>query len=299
LHNQFRTSLCQAHGWPDTTLSTCHSTNNGDKRVDTRFQRDVRSLSALLHVLSWVRCNCGAYSYLRIVTWSDTEGHLRIPNKLVKDQFFEKLRALTKAYYADLESFVFNGDIDSLQRALREFTNSLHLSPIDDDRTEPSLKVRVLALLSNFPKIGDDYEIESEHKIYEGKAFKKNNIYMRSKGDLTSRIIELKSVPIHWLEPSHWKKGSKRFTLKTKQEAVEKIARMTPQELLCLPLNLVIQGGWDQKFATVGEYIEAGREQTTSDLDIFERNEGQRPLGYLIWAVGVRTIHVEHITNSE
>lgn len=216
------------------------------------------------------------------MTWSNTDGHLQIPNKLVKNQFFDKLRALTKTYYADLSSFIFDNDIDSLQRALREFTDSLHLSPIDDDGTEPSLKVRVLALFSNFPKIGDDYEVDLEHKIYEGNTFKKNNIYMESKGDLTSRIIELKSVPIHWLEPSHWKKGSKRFILKMKQEAVEKIANMSPQELLCLPLNLGIQSGWDQKFATVGEYIQAGVDQTRNYLDIIETNKRERPQGYLI-----------------
>jgi hypothetical protein len=125
----------------------------------------------------------------------------------VKDQFFERLRALTKAYYADLSSFIFDDDIDSFQRALREFTDSLHLSPIDDDGTKPSLKVRVIALLTNFPKIGDDYEVDSEHRIDDGTDFQKIDIYMESKGDLTSRVIELKSVPIHWLEPSHWKKG--------------------------------------------------------------------------------------------
>jgi hypothetical protein len=153
----------------------------------------------------------------------------------------------------------------------------------------------VIALLTNFPKIGEDYKLDSEHRIDDGTDFRKIDIYMESKGDLASRVIELKSVPIHWLEPSHWKKGSKRFALKTKQETVEKIAKMSPQELLCLPLNLVIQGGWDLKFATVGEYIHAGADQTRNYLDIIETNEGERPLGYLIWAVGIEAIHIEQI----
>jgi hypothetical protein len=80
---------------------------------------------------------------------------------------------------------------------------------------------------------------------------------------------------------------------------VEKIAKMSLQELLCLPLNLGIQDGWSQKYATVGKYITTGREQTNNYFDIFARKERQRPLGYLIWSVGERTIHVEHITNSK
>jgi hypothetical protein len=120
----------------------------------------------------------------------------------MKDQFFERLRALTKAYYTDLSSFLFDDDIASFQRALREFTCSLHLSPIDDG-TEPSLKVRVIALLTNFPKIIDDYDIDSEYRIDDGTNFRKIDVYLESKGDLTSRVIELKSVPIHWLEPSY------------------------------------------------------------------------------------------------
>jgi hypothetical protein len=85
--------------------------------------------------------------------------------------------------------------------------------------------------------------------------------------------------------------------MKTKREVLDKITKMTPQELLCLPLNPAIQGGgWPQKFKTVGEYIEAGREQTNGYLEILERNQGQRPLGYVkIWDVGDTTIFVEQI----
>jgi hypothetical protein len=207
----------------------------------------------------------------------------------VKGQFFEQLRALTKAYSTDLSNFILGNDIASFQRALREFTCSLHLSPIDDDRTEPSLKVRVIALLTNFPKIIENYDVDSEHRIYDGATFRKIDVYMESKGDLTSRVIELKSVPIHWLDPSYWqKKGS--YTLSMKQEAVDKIAKMSPQQLLRLRLNLAMQGdSWKQKFRTVGEYIKADRAQTKGYLDILERNQGRHPLGYVIWSV-LRTL---------
>lgn len=205
---------------------------------------------------------------------------------------------MTEVYHTDLSEFILAYNVDCLEHALEKFTESLCLSPVDDDGTEPSLKVRVIGLLKSFPTLHDDYEIYSEAILPINSncaEFRRMDVYLKSKRDLLCRVFEIKSVPIHWLDPSCWNTGIKRFTLSSKAKAVKEIKDMSADDILRLPLNQNMQSSWSTKFATVGDYIKAGRNQTKRYLDIFETNQEKRPLGYLIWAVGVTSVHVEQV----
>eukprot|EP01124_Arcella_intermedia_P001508 TRINITY_DN10823_c0_g3_i1.p2 TRINITY_DN10823_c0_g3~~TRINITY_DN10823_c0_g3_i1.p2 ORF type:complete len:204 (-),score=28.45 TRINITY_DN10823_c0_g3_i1:32-643(-) len=196
-------------------------------------------------------------------------------------------------HHVDLSRFIYGVEVIYLERALEEFTKSLRLSSFDDDGTGPSLKVRLIALLSSFPKLNTIYEFSSSVAVWDGpKKFKRIDIHMKSLCYLPTRIIEIKSVPMNWLEASPWDPERTWFTLPTKEKAVKEIGTMSPADLMCLPLSQKVQSNWNTKFLTIGDYIEAGRKQVRDYLSLIESED---TLAYLVWAVGVTSIHVEHV----
>lgn len=215
------------------------------------------------------------------------EGHLRIPNKLVKDQFFERLKGLTEAYSLDLSAFFRRSEASSLQKVLRAFSQKYFT--IFDEGTEPSLKARLVALLTTYPS--SKYRQHSEVEFSNGKY--RVDILMESlDSQVKHRVFECKSIPLHWIDPSEFDEDDLN-DFYAQQEVAPIVAKMETDQLLRLRLNSRIQKNWKTKYTTVGEYIEAGQKQMATYLDNIEQEKGERPVGYLVWAVGVVAIHVE------
>lgn len=212
----------------------------------------------------------------------------------MNDQLFERVQSLAKPHTSDISEFIFGYNIWHLRVALRAFTKkTLSLSAARDNAAMCSLKSRLMALLTTYPGIGRNYEILSEHVTRDNRRI---DLYLKSKHkDLKHQVIEFRSVPLDWLDPSHWVPECTQFTLENKKEVAKEIARMPAGELLHLPLNRMLQRSWPVKDSTVEEYVKAGRSRITEYLKDLDKQEQQHTLGYLIWDVG-EAINVERIT---
>jgi hypothetical protein len=101
-------------------------------------------------------------------------------------------------------------------------------------------------------------------------------------------------VPIFWLDPLQFRENNLN-SKSAKQQVAPKVAKMAAKRLLSLQLNVGMQhpNKWPKKYETVAKYIEAGRTQIKNYVHKFEKEKGTRPVGYLVWGVGMVVIHVE------
>jgi len=169
--------------------------------------------------------------YYGVVTWSNVDGRLQIPNKLVKDQFFDRLQALTMVHVKSLFSFFDSNDPSSLQNVLRKFSKE-HFSTIYDVGVEDSLKARLIALLVGYPGISTRFRQSSERKLRGGKY--RADIFMESLNlNDKHQLFEVKSIPLYWLEPSQFG-VSNLNDLFAKEMVAPQVAEMGREKLLKL-----------------------------------------------------------------
>lgn len=221
-----------------------------------------------------------------MVTWADTD-HVRIPNLLVNDQFFQRLQKLTKSYQQDLSYFLNKRNFTSLEGVLRRFTQE-HFSLTMDEGTEPSLKARLIGLLITYPGLESRFKMTSEFSFTGGRL----DLFLKALvSQERSIVFEVKSVPIYWLDPKYF--GEENLNdLYVKQAVSKSVSQMQSEELLKIPLNLTIQKYWKKQYPTVKDYIESGKIQLRDYLQSFKTDD-HHPIGYLVWAVGMVSIQVE------
>jgi len=109
-------------------------------------------------------------------------------------------------------------------------------------------------------------------------------------------VLEVKSIPIYWLNPSTFGKRN-LHSLNTKKEVSIKLSdpNLTYDYFQKLELNQNM--GWikEKKTKLVGDYVEEGRMQLINYLKSIETKIKVRPRGYLVWSVGMVAIHVEEV----
>jgi len=240
--------------------------------------------------------SCSLMHYYGVITHSDATS-VRIPNQVVREQFFFKLSLLTQSFMGDVTHFVYGGDTKALQDALRKF--SANCFSVLDDATEPSLKARLIGLL-HAARIEEDYHLaiasEREFELVDGKEKGKKRVdyfLEPKKTDLTSRLIEVKSVPHYWLDPHQF--NEYKWIPTVNKKVGEQLAKMSEDQLLNLQFNKNIWFVKENNFNIVRDYIEAGRKQLLEYMNIVKTEVGQLPCGYLVWGVGIKAIHVEEI----
>jgi len=246
--------------------------------------------------------------YYGVVTHNN-DTSIRIPNQLVKEQFFDKLAKITSGYIADMQSFV-DGEAGALQRALRKFS-AQHFSVLYDEATEPSLKTRLVALLLGTVK--SKYKIQSEFYVQKKKDATDEpprvDIYLEPHNPSTDPIIlEVKSIPVFWLSPGQF---GKKYSL-TSLTAKKDVAMMLSEKLSNPATNqsyfrglILDEKAWIKKVKekgenlhTVGDYIDAGKQQTARYLE-FVKTNSTRPRAFIVWGVGMEAIHVEEVMSNE
>jgi len=84
--------------------------------------------------------------------------------------------------------------------------------------------------------------------------------------------------------------------IQSKEYVSKKIKDYKTEELLQLPLNQKMAAKWGTNYATVGDYIQNGRNQIRKYLQLVKNDtkEKDHPIGYLVWAVGMMSIRVEY-----
>jgi len=163
-----------------------------------------------------------------------------------------------------------------------------------DDGTEPSLKARLIGLLATCPNLESRFKMTSELPISGGKF--RIDIYLKSLNQELSKLFEVKSIPIFWLDPGHF--GRKGLNdIQSKEYVSKKIKDYTTEELQQLPLNQKMAAKWDISYITVGDYIQNGRNQIRKYLQLVNNDPNEKDhcsVGYLVWAVGMTSIRVEY-----
>jgi len=163
-----------------------------------------------------------------------------------------------------------------------------------DDGTEPSLKARLIGLLATCPNLESRFKMTSELPISGGKF--RIDIYLKSLNQELSKLFEVKSIPIFWLNPGHF--GRKGLNdIQSKEYVAKKIKDYTTEELQQLPLNQKMAAKWDISYITVGDYIQNGRNQIRKYLQLVNNDPNEKDhcsVGYLVWAVGMTSIRVEY-----
>jgi len=212
------------------------------------------------------------------------------------NNFFHKLRTMTNANRSQISRFFQGGDTQALQDALTDFTKR-YFSLLDEG-TEPSLKSRLISLISGVNSI---YKLEkaSEYELDGGK-FRIDLYYEPKNEDSGHIIIEVKSIPIYWLEPKQFKKTDLN-DLEAKKEISTLLdaEHYTKEKILKCDLNQRMQKPpyWQRKYSTVQEYIEHGRRQTQNYMTAFNKEKSVPVRGYLVWGVGISKIYVEEISS--
>jgi hypothetical protein len=215
---------------------------------------------------------------------------------LVQNQFFQRLQILTKSFQNDISFAISDGNNAGFLEAVLHKFSQTRFDETYDDGTEPSLKARLIGLLATCTNMESRFKMTSELPISGGKY--RLDIYLKSLNNQElSKVFEVKSIPIHWLEPGHF--GRKGLNdIQSKEYVSKKIKECKTEELLQLPLNQKMAAKWGTNYATVGDYIQNGRNQIRKYMQRINNNDTNECkdhcVGYLVWAVGMMSIRVEY-----
>ena len=201
---------------------------------------------------------------------------------------------LTKSFQNDMSFAISDGNNASFLEGVLQKFSQRQFDETYDDGTEPSLKARLIGLLATCPNMESRFKMTSELPVSGGKY--RLDIYLKSLNQEVSKLFEVKSIPIYWLDPGHF--GRKGLNdIQSKEYVSKKIKDYKTEELLQLPLNQKMAAKWGTNYATVGDYIQNGRNQIRKYLQHVKNDTNEKdhcPIGYLVWAVGMMSIHVEY-----